>query len=82
MKCANPACRVQALDLRDGGIYAVDFPGGAAEGEGQIILRRVVWLCDICGGQCTVETWRPPGQQVRPLRRPREIGGPAPEALN
>jgi hypothetical protein len=82
VKCANPACRVQALDLRDGGIYAVDFPGGAAEGEGQIILRRVVWLCDICGGQCTVETWRPPGQQVRPLRRPREIGRPAPEALN
>lgn len=80
--CANPACRVQALYLRDGGMYAVDFPGGAAEGEGQIILRRVVWLCDICGGQCTVETWRPPGQQVRPLRRPREIGRPAPEALN
>jgi len=58
--CANPACRVQALYLRDGGMYAVDFPGGAAEGEGQIILRRVVWLCDIRSVSAPSRTWRPP----------------------
>ena len=81
MKCANPACSVETLYLRSGGIYAVDLLGGAAAGECQIILRRVIWLCDTCSGQFAVETWRPPGEQLRPLRIP-EDSRPAPEAWN
>jgi hypothetical protein len=69
MKCANPACGAETLYLRSGGIYAVDFLGGAGHaGECQIIQRRVIWLCDTCTGHFAVETWRPPGEQVRPSR--------------
>ena len=69
MTCANPACGAQTLYLRSGGIFAVDFPGGAGiPGDGQVIQRRVIWLCQACSGLFAVETWRPPGQQVRPSR--------------
>ncbi|HEX4311274.1 MAG TPA: hypothetical protein VHZ25_14670 [Acidobacteriaceae bacterium] len=71
MKCANPACGTESLYLRGGKIYHVDFLVGTGKaGEGQIIQRRVIWLCDACTGLFAVETWRPPGEQVRPSRRP------------
>jgi hypothetical protein len=67
MTYANPACGAQSEYLRGGTIFAVDFLGGSGDtGEGQIILRRVIWLCDACSGKFTVETWRPPAEQVRP----------------
>ena len=69
MTCANPACGAEALYLRSGGIYAVDFLGADAHaGECQSLRRRVIWLCDTCTSLFAVETWRPPGQQVRPHR--------------
>jgi hypothetical protein len=69
MKCANPACGAQALYLRSGGIDSVDFLGADRIAGGcQIIRRRVIWLCDACTSLFAVETWRPPGQQVRPSR--------------
>jgi len=72
MKCANPACGAASLYLRGGGIYLVDFLDGAGSaGEGQIIQRRVIWLCDTCTSLFAVETWRPPGEQVRPARSHR-----------
>jgi hypothetical protein len=70
MTCANRLCGTESLYLRSGGIYAVDFLGATDEAGGcQIILRRVIWLCDICAGLFAVETWRPPGEQVRSSRR-------------
>lgn len=70
MTCANPACNAESLYLRSGGIYAVDFLDGVRPaGECQIIQRRVIWLCDTCTGLFAVETWRPPGEQLRPSRR-------------
>jgi hypothetical protein len=67
MRCANPACGAETLYLRSGTIYAVDFLGGAGNaGECQIVRRKVIWLCDACTGRFAVETWRPPGEQVRP----------------
>ena len=69
MKCANPTRDAEALSLRSGKIFAVDFLGGAeGAGECQIIQRRVVWLCDACTEQLAVETWRPPEEQMRPSR--------------
>ena len=76
MKCANPACDAQSLYLRSGAIYHVDFLGGSGNtGECQIIQRRVIWLCDACTRLFAVETWRPPGEQVRPSRS-HDIGFP------
>jgi hypothetical protein len=69
MRCANPACGAQTLYLRSGRIFAVDFLGGTGgAGECQIMLRRVIWLCDACAEDYAVETWRPPGKQGRPSR--------------
>jgi hypothetical protein len=88
MTCANPSCGAQTLYLRSGAIFAVDFPGSCGDaGECQIIQRRVIWLCDACIPHFAVETWRPPGEQVRPSRRILKAGGPdrkaaPPEAWN
>jgi hypothetical protein len=72
MTCANPACGTESLYLRSGGIYAVDFLGNSGiAGECQIIHRRVIWLCDACTPLFAVETWRPPGEQMRPSRSHR-----------
>lgn len=68
MKCANPSCVTQTLYLRNGRICEFDVLTGAGAGEGQIILRRVIWLCDACMHSFAVETWRPPGEQLRPSR--------------
>jgi len=85
MKCANPSCDVETLYLRSGGIFAVDFPGAEAPGDGQMMQRRVIWLCDACSDTFSVETWRPPGEQVRlsgsrgltfPRTRGRQAGCP------
>jgi hypothetical protein len=69
MQCANPVCPAQTLYLRSGGIFAVDVIDASGRvGERQIIQRRVIWLCDACIGAFSIETWRPPGQQVRSSR--------------
>jgi len=71
MTCANPDCGTQTLYLRSGALYDVDFLGGTETGECQNIQRRVIWLCDACSGVFAVETWRPPGEQLRPSGSPR-----------
>lgn len=56
---------------------AVDVLNGADAGESQVILRRVIWLCDACMESFAVDTWRPPGEQLRPSRRLHQQGGRA-----
>jgi hypothetical protein len=69
MQYAISECAASTLYLRTGGIFAVDvLDGSCPAGECQIIQRRVIWLCDACIGAFSIETWRPPGQQVRPSR--------------
>jgi hypothetical protein len=67
MKCVNPLCGAETLCLRSGSIFAANFLGETrGAGECQIIQRRVIWLCDACTEEFAVETWRPPGEPVRP----------------
>lgn len=69
MQCATPECAAHTLHPRSGGILFVDVLDGArCVGGCQIIQGRVIWLCDSIGA-LSIETWRPPGQQVRPSRR-------------
>jgi hypothetical protein len=76
MRRANLTCGTKTLYLRSGRIYEIDFLGEAGiPGECQITLRRVIWLCEACTGNITVETWRPPGEQVRPSRRIQKGSG-------
>ncbi len=72
MRCANPACQVEALYLRSGNIYCIDRE---VEGSGECDVstvraqRQMIWLCPDCSQSCVVETWRKPGQQLRWLYR-------------
>lgn len=69
MQCANPECSSHRLCRRCSGLSAVDFLDGSGRaGECQIIQRRVIWLCDAGIGALSIETWRPPRQQLRPSR--------------
>jgi hypothetical protein len=63
MKCANPLCNAKGLYLRSGSLHVIDTIVG---GEGQVIQRKIVWLCETCTRLLEVETWRPPGQQLQP----------------
>jgi len=67
MKCANPHCNAEGLYLRSGSLHALDIAVAGADGSGaKAINRRIVWLCGDCTSQFDIETWRPPGQQLRP----------------
>lgn len=65
MKCANSECRVEADYFRNGSVHWIDDPG-KDEGEGTI--QRAIWLCAECTEIYVVDSWRPPGEQLR-LRR-------------
>jgi hypothetical protein len=60
MRCANPKCQAESNYLRDGSLYWIDELHGPA-GPPQ---RRFIWLCSECCVDFSVETWRPPGQQL------------------
>lgn len=61
MRCANPPCQVESSYLRSGSLYCIDEVLGPAS-----VRRRFIWLCGTCAPRFVVETWRPPGQQLRP----------------
>lgn len=61
MRCANPPCKVESSYLRSGSLYSIDEVVAHAGRR-----RRFIWLCSTCAPHFVVETWRPPGQQLRP----------------
>jgi hypothetical protein len=70
MKCANPHCNAEGMYLRSGSLHVLDFVAPDDEGsDDREISRKIVWLCGNCTTQFEIETWRPPGQQLR-LRNP------------
>jgi hypothetical protein len=65
MKCANWLCSAESLYFRSGSLHAVDCIAGEEQAEGEPILRqKVIWLCENCSGLFTIDTWRPPGEQL------------------
>ena len=69
MRCANPACQVEALYLRGGSIYCIDRELDGTGGIANRGQRQMIWLCPDCSQTCVVETWRQPGQQLQWLCR-------------
>ena len=61
MRCANPKCHRESHYLRDGRLYSIDETNPHT-GRSQ---RRFIWLCSTCAPSFVVETWRPPGEQLR-----------------
>ena len=67
MKCANPHCNAEGMYLRSGSLHVLDFvPAGDQASNDNAISRRIVWLCGKCTTEFEIETWRPPGEQLRP----------------
>ena len=67
MQCENPLCNVESMYFRSGSLHCIDRCGPVgmmAHGD----QRRVIWLCEDCSMHFTVETWRPPGQQLQESR--------------
>lgn len=69
MVCANPDCRLESSYLRGGSLYWIDVPPTVAEAK----QKRFIWLCSNCCSKFTVESWRPPGSQLRPLRARADV---------
>lgn len=65
MRCSNPLCNQETLYYRDGSLYwisSTDSNGVSANGAHS---DKLIWLCSRCSVEMIVETWRPPGQQIR-----------------
>ena len=82
-KCANPACTVPFLYLREGKLYQIEMEGGSARGMGEQNrgaskderkpARRLefFWLCGPCARQMTLSFDRGRGVVVVPARTHR-----------
>lgn len=72
MRCANPQCQFESNYLRDGSLYWIDdlILGSAAP------QRHFIWLCTQCSPLYSVQTWRPPGEQLV-LKAPAHSAPPA-----
>jgi hypothetical protein len=60
LQCAIPKCGGHEKSLRSGTLHLVD----SVRGDGRV-SKKIVWLCESCTEQYTVQTWRAPGEQIR-----------------
>jgi hypothetical protein len=64
MKCANPICGLEVLYFRSGSLHLINS-ADAIRDDLAAAPRKLIWLCRECTPLWSVETWRPPGQQLR-----------------
>lgn len=62
LECAIPKCHGREKLLRSGTLHLID----SVRKDGSV-GKRMVWLCQSCTAKYTVQTWRAPGKQIRPL---------------
>lgn len=60
LECTIPKCSGRERFLRSGTLHLVDVVR-----EDGSIAKRMIWLCDECTSRYSVQTWRPPGEQIR-----------------
>lgn len=61
LECVIPKCPGREKFLRSGTLHLADVVR-----EDGSIAQKIIWLCDECTQRYTVQTWRPPGEQIRP----------------
>lgn len=61
LECAIPDCVAREKFLRSGSLHLVDVAR-----DGGATTKRMIWLCSGCSRKYAVQTWREPGQQIRP----------------
>ena len=64
MKCANSMCGFESLYFRSGSLHYISS-GNAILDNVAASPRKLIWLCCECTALWSVQTWRPPGQQLR-----------------
>jgi hypothetical protein len=64
MKCANPVCGFESLYFRSGSLHYINSDNTIRDNVATA-PRKLIWLCRDCTSLWSVETWRPPGQQLR-----------------
>lgn len=70
MKCANRLCDAESLYFRSGSLHAIDDIGtGELMDQEPFLTQKVIWLCENCSSLFTIDTWRPPGEQLH-ARKP------------
>jgi hypothetical protein len=67
IRCANPLCGRRTLHLREGGVFLIDGTSSEKHSARTLLSRRTIWLCRSCCRRVKVESWRPPGEQLRSL---------------
>ena len=60
LECAIPNCCAQERALRSGTLHLADV----VRDDGRI-AKKMIWLCAGCTLLYSVQTWRPPGEQIR-----------------
>ena len=61
LECAIPKCCGHDKFLRSGTLHLADI----VQKDGSV-TQKMIWLCGECTKRYTVQTWRPPGEQIRP----------------
>jgi len=61
LECAIPKCSGREKSLRSGTLHLADVVR-----EDGTLAKRMIWLCAGCTRQYAVQTWRAPGEQIRP----------------
>jgi hypothetical protein len=65
LECAISECCSREKFLRSGTLHLADIVR-----ENGSVAQKMIWLCDECTQRYTVQTWRPPGEQIRPRTQP------------
>jgi hypothetical protein len=75
LRCANRGCSRESLYFRDGNLFLVDREGSDLTMSPAQRTQQTVWLCPRCCAAARVESWRPPGEQIRAMEKklPRSV---------
>jgi hypothetical protein len=66
LTCAIAECGAKEHFLRSGTLHLTDVKREVGSGPP---LKKMIWLCPVCSVSFVVQTWREPGQQIRPRQR-------------
>lgn len=64
LQCARAGCGATESRLRSGNLYLADVIETDGATAMPRVIRKFVWLCQSCAETHTVQSWRPPGEQI------------------
>lgn len=64
LQCAREGCGAKEATFRSGNLYLADVIETNEQTATRRVIKKFVWLCASCAESYTVQSWRPPGQQI------------------